>query len=464
MKELEIKPASSHPTASSLTTGWGRYPACTTVLRRPESSAALNECLKSLEFNSSLARGLGRSYGDAAVNPDGQTILMERMNRMLMFDESNGIVRCEPGVTIQDLIETFLPRGWFPAVVPGTKHVTVGGAIAGDIHGKNHHCDGTFCNSVRSFKLLCANGQLVDCSQENNTDLFWATAGGMGLTGLITEVEFALQKIPSSYIQSLTVKAKDLDEALAAFDRFEAGYQYSAAWIDCLSSNRSLGRSVLFFGNHAQLNDLTPQQKTAPFYLPVRADFEIMFDAPSHLLNKFSGRAFNEFYWMMHTNSQENKLVNCLGFFFPLDRLGSWNRLYGRKGFVQYQCVLPLLDGRESLIKLLQLLAQEKQDVFLAVLKRFGAEHGLLSFPKPGYTLTLDMPVTDSLFPFITRLNQVVCSSGGRVYLAKDAFLKPDEFRSMYPHYSQWLSIKNKIDPNNMFRSALSDRLNLGQK
>ncbi len=448
--------------AKKILSGWGRYPAHETVLKRPESLAALKECLTFPGIDSSLGRGVGRSYGDAAVNPGGQTILMERLNRMLAFNEKTGILCCEPGVTIEGLINTFLPRGWFPAVVPGTKFVTIGGAIASDIHGKNHHCDGTFCNSVKSFKLLCANKQVVDCSQEKNSDLYWATIGGMGLTGIITEVELALQKVPTSYIKSLTVKAKNLDETLAVFDRFEPDYQYSAAWIDCLSAKNSLGRSVLFFGNHAQMSDLTPQQKSAPFLLPKSCQYEVMFDSPSQVLNKFSIAAFNQFYWMMHAKQFEEKVVNCLRFFFPLDKLRSWNRLYGKNGFVQYQCVLPLLAGRESLITLLQLLTVEKREVFLAVLKRFGAEKGLLSFPTPGYTLTLDMPVRDDLLPFITRLNQIVCNSGGRVYLAKDAYLTPQDFRSMYPNYPKWLAIKNKIDPDNLFRSALSDRLQLG--
>jgi FAD/FMN-containing dehydrogenase len=448
--------------ARTTISGWGRYPKLETLLRRPDSLASLQDQLADSGTHSSIARGLGRSYGDTAVNPFGQTILMQGLNRILGFDETTGTLCCEAGVTLEQIIDRFLPRGWFLHVVPGTKYVTLGGAIANDIHGKNHYCDGTFCQAVKSFKLLCANGQIVNCSCADNSDIYWATIGGMGLTGVITQVELVLRRVPSAYINSFTVKAKDLDGTLAAFENFESDYQYTAAWIDCLGSNRSLGRSIIFFGNHAQMNDLPAQQRLSPFYLPINAQYEMTFDLPNRFLNRYSIATFNKLYWLMHQAKPEKSLVNCLKFFFPLDRLQSWNRLYGRKGFIQYQCVLPWAVGRESLLRILQLQADENQEVFLAVLKRLGDEHGFLSFPKKGYTLAIDLPVSDSLLPFIARLNQIVTESGGRVYLAKDAYMKPDEFRSMYPHYPQWRSIKNQIDPENLFRSALSDRLQLG--
>jgi FAD/FMN-containing dehydrogenase len=445
--------------------GWGRYPTVETVLERPESLSGLEQSLKLTQvLDKRLARGLGRAYGDAAVNGNGTTILMERLNRMLAFDAERGIVIVEPGVTIEEMINTFLPRGWFPLVVPGTKFVTVGGAIAADIHGKNHHREGSFVNCVRSFKLKIASGETVECSRTKNADLFWATFGGMGLTGFVTEAEIKLQRVTTAYIKTHTIRTNNLDETLACFDKLESQYQYSVAWIDCLAANKALGRSIVMFGNHAELEDLKRAQLKNPFKIMAKRSISVFLDLPQFVMNRLSIGAFNQLFWSSHFQKERRRLVSYNPYFFPLDVLSSWNRLYGKKGFVQYQCVVPLKAGQENLKKMLELSAKHGMSSFLAVLKRFGPEQGLLSFPKPGYTLTLDMPVKDGLFEFIDELNQLVMQCDGRVYLAKDSYLTPEHFRSMYPNYSKWLKVKRAVDPQNLFSSALSERLELASE
>jgi FAD/FMN-containing dehydrogenase len=419
----------------------------------------LNSYLYSVK--SALARGLGKSYGDAAVNPLGLTVLMERLNRILSFDNKQGVVQCEAGVTIADLIHTFLPQGWFPLVVPGTQDVTVGGAIASDIHGKNHHREGSFSQAVKGFSMLLANGDTVNCSREDNADLFWATIGGMGLTGFILDVELSLQKVSSAYINSCLLKGRDLEHTLRLFDQLEPKYQYSVAWLDCLAPAKELGRSILFFGNHAELKDLSTNEKASPFPTFSDGQLSVPFDMPSGLLNKTSISLFNQLYWSVHQQNENNRIIDCMKFFFPLDKLGSWNRFYGRKGFTQYQCVVNLAHGQEILTKILTLSAKHGMSSFLTVLKRFGPETGILSFPKAGYTLTLDLPISEGLLSFINSLNDLVIAGEGRVYLAKDAYLSPDYFKTMYPNYKKWQAIKSKFDPNQIFSSALSNRIGL---
>jgi decaprenylphospho-beta-D-ribofuranose 2-oxidase len=412
------------------------------------------------EFPSKLGRGLGRAYGDAAVNGHGATILTEKLNRLISFDDKSGIVCCEAGLTIADLIENFLPRGWFPMVVPGTKYVTIGGAIASDIHGKNHHREGSFVNALRSFTLLKANGQLVKCSSSEEPDLFWATVGGMGLTGMIVEVELKLQKVSTSYITCRSIRTHNLRETLRCFAELEHEFQYSVAWIDCLAAKEKLGRGIVMFGNHAEPDDLDQNKARNPLALAGTSALSVPFDLPSFVLNRYSIGTFNQLFWSAHVARDRKRLVPYEPYFFPLDRIKSWNRLYGKAGFVQYQCVVPP-SAESAIAKMLELSAQYGMSSFLAVLKRFGPEVGLLSFPRAGITLTLDMPVRGQLFELIARLNDLVLNSGGRVYLAKDAYLTAEHFRRMYPNYERWLAIKTQVDPQNVFRSALSERLKL---
>jgi len=455
LKQKEKEPA------KILLSGWGRYPAVETVLLKPENMEAFGECLTPLGSTTTIARGLGRSYGDAAINGRGATVSVERLNRILDVDYKTGHVVCEPGVTIEDLIVKFLPAGWFPLVVPGTKFVTVAGAIASDIHGKNHHRNGSFVNCVVSFQLITANGTSIVCSREENATLFWATVGGMGLTGFISQIEMKLERVESAYIKQKIVKTKDLDETLEAFERLEPGFQYSVAWIDCLAKKQKLGRGIVIFGNSAEMNDLEPKQYRSPFRVGNNFELNVDFDVPSFIMNRLSISAFNEVFYASHFGKESESIVPYNRFFFPLDRVHSWNRLYGKNGFVQYQCVVPFGGGRENLVKMLEISARYGQSSFLCVLKRLGPEQGLLSFPKPGYTITFDMPVKPGLFDLIKEFDALLLQSEGRVYLAKDSYLNAEQFRRMYPKWDLWMDIKEKIDPSGRLRSTLSDRLGL---
>jgi FAD/FMN-containing dehydrogenase len=451
---------SAPTTPKMLVGGWGRYPLIETALLRPESISGLEAAVADSNFHSKLGRGLGRAYGDAAVNGRGATILTEKLNRMLSFDSKGGILRCEAGVTIEDLIETFMPCGWFPLVVPGTKYVTVGGAIASDIHGKNHHREGSFVNALRSFTVLTASGELVNCSRALESDLFWATVGGMGLTGVIVDVELKLQKISTSYIKCRSIRTNSLAETLGCFSELEPEFQYSVAWIDCLASKKQLGRGIVMFGNHAELDDLETDKRKDPLLVARKRAITVPFDLPEFVLNRYSIGAFNQCFWSAHLEKDRERVLSYEPYFFPLDKIKSWNRLYGSNGFVQYQCVVPQTSDN-AIAKMLELSSQYGMASFLAVLKRFGPERGLLSFPKAGITLTLDMPVRGKLFEFIAKLNELVLESEGRVYLAKDAYLSAEHFRIMYPNYKRWLAIKSKVDPGYIFRSSLAERLQL---
>lgn len=442
--------------------GWGRTPAYATRVARPEQL----ERLAALVGGDApvIGRGLGRSYGDAAVNPAGVTVLIERLNRMLDFDPRTGVLRCEAGVSIQDLIEVFLPRGYLPPVTPGTKHVTMAGAIACDIHGKSHHKDGAFSRHVREFTLLTPDGALRCCSRTEHPELFWATVGGMGLTGFIVDVTLELRPVETSWISVDYERAPDLDAALARFEESDEKYQYSVAWIDCLSRGRRLGRSVLMRGNGARAADLPARLAGRPLEVHRPSRMRVPVDAPAFLLNPLSVATFNAFYYRRYPRNARARLTSYEPFFYPLDSIEHWNRLYGRRGFLQYQCVLPYAGGREGLIRILELIANERHASFLAVLKRFGTTppEQMLSFLQPGYTLAVDFPRGgESQDRLLARLDDIVIRSGGRVYLAKDARLSPEAFRAMYPRWKDWMDIRRRIDPERRFRSALSARLEL---
>jgi decaprenylphospho-beta-D-ribofuranose 2-oxidase len=444
-----------------LLSGWGRYPVVRSRAQRPEKLTALRAATAAAAGSTLLARGLGRAYGDAALTATGATILMERLNRMLAFDETTGVLRCEAGVTIREILETFVPRGWFPPVTPGTKFVTMGGALACDVHGKNHHRDGSFSNFVPRFTLLTPSGALVQCSPEETPDLFWATAGGMGLTGIIVELDLRLKPITSAYIVCDSVKARHLDETMEVFDRLEEGSQYSVAWVDTLASGRALGRGIVMLGNHALAAELDEPARARMQRAGVATHLRVPFDLPAGLLNRYTASAFNALYYERQPGKPIRRFIHYDRYFYPLDFLQDWNRLYGKRGFVQYQCVVPLDGGPQALRKILQLSSAEGRSSMLAVLKRLGPQEGLLAFPMRGWTLTLDFPVKPGLFAFLDRLDQVVVEAGGRVYLAKDARLNPATFAAMYPRHGRWQTVKSGIDPQGLFASALSTRLQM---
>jgi len=442
--------------------GWGRWPVIKTNLEQPNTIHSLHKIVEEFQGEKKLLpRGKGRSYGDAALNPEGCTLLMTGLNGVLDFDEQCGVLKCEAGLTLQQINEIFIPKGWFPMVTPGTQFVTIGGAVAFDVHGKNHHIDSSFCRYVNSLTLLTASGRSMLCSRTENSELFWATVGGMGLTGIITEVEFLLRRIETAYISSHTFKAKNLDEAFTLFDQYDSKYPYSVAWIDCLASGDSLGRSLVMFGDHAQSADLTTQQKKSPLIIPQKHRFTFPVDLPSGILNRFTVGLFNSLYYHKQLGKEHSSIIDWDSYFYPLDFLWDWNRLYGKKGFTQYQFVVPMDNSRAAISQVLEIISKKGWGSFLSVLKRLGQQDGLLSFPFPGYTLAIDMPIRPGLWELLNELDQVVMQYGGRVYLAKDVRLSPDTFRVMYPEFNKWLKVKHSIDPENLFSSALATRLKL---
>jgi decaprenylphospho-beta-D-ribofuranose 2-oxidase len=444
----------------ALLSGWGRYPLSESDIYRPDKIAEL-QAVVTADSTSLIARGAGRAYGDAALNDQNRVVDLTRLNRMLSFDAVSGLLRCEAGVTIAELIDVFLPRGFFPPVTPGTRFVTLGGSLAADVHGKNHHRDSSLASHVTSFDLMIASGDVLRCSREENSELFWATVGGMGLTGVILELEIRLRRVESAYLEGELIRASNIDGAIEAFERTEAQYGYSVAWIDCNSSKSALGRSILNLGNFATLDRLPQNLAQDPLRTMPKLSPLVPFDLPGLALNSMTVKAFNAVIYAFHRERAARAIFDWESFFYPLDSIRNWNRIYGKRGFVQYQCVWPLDESRAGLIEMLEAISRSKRASFVTVLKKFGAQDGLLSFPMPGYTLALDFRVTDGLLEFLDSLDAMVLKRGGRVYLAKDARMSPETFRAMYPNLGKWQAAKAVADPGNRFSSSLSRRLEM---
>ncbi|HVS83654.1 MAG TPA: FAD-binding oxidoreductase [Pyrinomonadaceae bacterium] len=437
--------------------GWGRYPKANALTITSDNP---DQVVRSAA-DSLIARGQGRSYGDAAMLSQGLVMLTASLSRHWSFDRAKGLLTAEAGTTLAEILNSSATVGWFPSVVPGTKYVSLGGAVAADIHGKNHHRDGSFGAHVRELEIILADGERARCSPESRPELFWATIGGMGLTGIITEVTFDLIPVESPYVIVRHSKAVDLNAALALCDSEATDDQYTVAWLDCAARPRTLGRGVFMSGHHASVNELPEKLRHAR--IRKHREHKLRSDFPGWLLNSFTVGAFNQMYYQLQGSRSAPFACDYESFFFPLDRIANWNRMYGKRGFVQYQCVLPLSEAEKGLELLLAELARSERSSYLAVLKRFGPQgNGLLSFPMEGYTLTMDFPVSDAaLFPFLDRLDRIVLEHEGRVYLAKDARLRPEVFSHMYPRLDEWLLFKSKIDPNNRFDSDLARRLGL---
>lgn len=436
-------------------TGWGLYPSGNATVTRPEKRAALTP-----PTQPQIARGLGRSYGDAAMLTDGHVVLMQRLNRFLEFDEAQGLLRVEAGVSLREILEVMIPRGWFLKVTPGTTFATVGGCIAADVHGKNHHRDGSFCMHVLELELMLADGSRLRCSPYLNPDFFWATAGGMGLTGVITEAVLQLQRIETTKLVVNHIAAANIAEAMDILSDPKQDAPYSVAWIDCLASGNKLGRSIVMNGRHATVDDLPVKERQNPLSVVPRKERSLPFHLPGFALNSWTVKAFNALYYKYQASSQQPFLTGYQEYFYPLDAIHHWNRLYGKKGFIQYQFVVPAATAKAALPLLLQELVKSQKSSFLAVLKRFGKQNpGFLSFPQEGFTLAVDIPVKQSLFPFLNQLDEWLLTFKGRVYLAKDARLNPQSFQAMYPRWKEWQAIKQQLDPHNLYVSDLSKRL-----
>lgn len=440
--------------------GWGRYHPQDCRVDRPRDAAGVAARLAGGDGRA-VARGNGRSYGDSALHPEG-TIDMRGMDRMLAFDAATGVLVAEAGVQLDAVIATFLPRGWFPWVTPGTRFVTLGGAIAADVHGKNHHIHGGFGNFVDWVDVMGADGRVTRCGPDENPDLFDATLGGMGLTGVILRCALRLRRVETGWIRQRTIATPGLDATLAAFEA-QGAATYSVAWIDCLARGGALGRSLLTLGEHAGAGDLAPGQPLQP---PARARLRMPLDAPGFALNRFSVRAFNRAYHARGAaaavRAGGSALVGWDSYFYPLDAIGDWNRMYGRRGFVQYQCVLPLDRSAPGLRQLLERISASGLGSFLAVLKRLGPQgRGRLSFPMEGYTLALDFPATAAALSLLRGLDAVTLAHGGRFYLAKDARLSPETLRRADPRTEDFHQMRRGAGLSARFASLQSERLML---
>lgn len=437
--------------------GWGRYPVADCALSAPRDAAALAALLA--EGAPLIARGNGRAYGDSALNRQ-RTVSMRHFDRMLDFDGETGVLTAEAGVLLGDVIAALLPRGWFPAVTPGTKFVTLGGMAAADVHGKNHHLDGGFANFVDWVEVMGADGRITRAARTENRDLFDWTLGGMGLTGVIVRLAMRLRRIETGWIRQRAIAAPDLGAAMAAFEA-GAGAPYSVAWIDCLSSGARLGRSVVMLGEHAPLDGLPTRFRRLPFGPPPRRGRTVPFNAPGIAFNRWTVSAFNSLYYRMGERRTGTAYVPWDSYFYPLDSVLGWNRIYGRRGFVQFQCVLPDEAAREGLTALLKTIAGAGQGSFLAVLKKMGADGGRFSFPMPGYTLALDFPVSDKVLRLMDELDRITLDHEGRFYLAKDARLSADTLHAADPRAGDFASMRRQTGAAGAFASLQSERLGL---
>lgn len=442
-------------------TGWGRFPRSQSRAYRPEKLADISRILKT-EPGACLARGMGRSYGDAALNRDGGVLLTERLNRFLEFDADTGKLTCEAGVRLDEVLEVCLPQGWFPPVTPGTKFVTLGGAVACDVHGKNHHHDGSLGRHLEWLELELADGTRIICSPGRESELFWATVGGLGLTGVILTLQLQLRKVDSAYLKVEWFRSRHLDETMGLMEQEDARFAHSVAWVDCMATGKNLGRSILIRGNHAGLDALPEKQRGAPLEVRNQQVAALPFEFPGFLLNPVTIRVLNGCYYRRFPSGRSRRVQHYDPFFYPLDTLGNWNLAYGKRGFVQYQCCFPSRTSAEAMRAILGRIAVAGLGSFLAVLKRFGSQEGTLSFPRPGYTLALDFPMKGRpVLNLLEELDDMVVRWGGRVYLAKDARLSRRQFERMYPDLSHWRKVRREADPQGRFVSDLARRLGL---
>lgn len=439
--------------------GWGRYPRHPSEVLRPASPAAVPQLMSSRA--GIVARGNGRAYGDAAIGEQASLVTLG-LDRIRAFDPGTGRILVEAGLLLADLLAIVVPRGFFPPVVPGTKFVTIGGMIASDVHGKNHHMDGSFGDHVESFTLALPDGSVITCSPTQNAELFFATIGGMGLTGTILEASFRLRPIETGWMRQQTTVASDLENAL---DALQAGNDatYSVAWIDCLAKGRSMGRSLIFAAEHAGMKDVDALRPGSKRFPPSRTGrLSVPAEFPAFALNRFSAAAFNELYFRAGAvKAGYPLLVSWDPYFFPLDGIGNWNRIYGRRGFLQYQCVIPTSRAKSALGSILDRISDSGAASFLAVLKQMGPGHGDMSFPLEGFTLALDLPVSDTVFPLLDELDRTVVEAGGRLYLAKDARQSPSTFEAGYSGLSRFRDLRRTIGAAGRISSRLSIRLGI---
>ncbi|MBM3675530.1 MAG: FAD-binding oxidoreductase [Actinobacteria bacterium] len=453
--------ASVQPGDDVLLSGWGGTAPSRARLTTPLNDADVGTLLDAAPERGAIARGLGRAYSDAAQNAGGMVLDMTAMAGVHAVHLGRGIVTVGAGTSLDALMRWLVPRGWFP-ITPGTRFVTVGGAIASDVHGKGHHADGTFGQHVRSLTLRTGGGEVLTLTPETTPERFWATVGGLGLTGVILDATFDLIPIETSLMSVDEERCRDLDDLMSRMVEGDERYRYSVAWIDCLARGASLGRGILGRGNHARLDQLPKERRRSPHRFDPKPVLVAPPFMPSGLVNTLSMRAFNEL-WFRKARHRHEGTLQSIGFFFhTLDMVEGWNRIYGVSGFVQYQFVVPD-DAQEAVRIAVERLSGAGTASFLAVLKRFGPQNpGMLSFPTSGWTLALDIPVGNPGLPqLLDRLDDIVLGAGGRVYLSKDSRTRPEHLAQMYPRLDEFREVRAKLDPNGVITSDLARRLAL---
>lgn len=422
---------------------WGRYPQVVQDAR--ELHWLDGKVVPADEERTMLPYGQGRSYGDGCLNDQGLLLTTGGLDRFISFDTDTGVLRAEAGTTLAQILEMAVPRGWFLPVSPGTKFVSLGGAVANDIHGKNHHQEGTFGRHVRCFELERSDGEVLLCSPEENSELFAATVAGLGLTGFIRWIEIQMKPVNSAYINMQSIKFGSLDEFFEISNASDENFEYTVAWLDCVSSGEKLGRGIFMRGNHAPHSEEENSEKKAGSFL--KGLLRVPIDAPSICLNRYTVAAFNTLYYGKQREKEVAVRTHYDPFFYPLDSILDWNRIYGKRGFLQFQCVVPQTNNNAAIREVIQIVVNSGKASFLAVMKEFGSisSPGMLSFPREGITVCLDFPfegeATISLF---RRLEQVVVQSGGALYPAKDACMTQESFQQFFP---RWKEFSSFIDP-----------------
>jgi FAD/FMN-containing dehydrogenase len=444
--DRDIRPAAS--VRDGTIAGWGRLGVTGREVR--------SENLERVTRGAVLSRGLGRSYGDSSLPPPGVSEVVSTVlaDRILDFDPSTGLLRAEAGTSLRALNRLFIRRGFFVPVTPGTQFVTLGGMVASDVHGKDHHSHGCFGEHVKALRMRVADGRIVTASEAENADLFRATIGGMGLTGHILEVTFPMRPIPSPWIRTESRRVGDIDAFLGALQDGAARWPYTVGWIDCLTRGKHMGRGMLMAGDWADPSD-------APRHFPEpRPAVTLPFDLPEWALGRLSVQAFNAALFAQHGPKVKERIQHWEDFFYPLDMIRDWNRMYGTRGLTQYQCVLPDSAGRDAARRVLEILTRHGGASFLCVIKDCGPEgKGMLSFPTAGISIALDIPVRDGTQALVDALNEQVLREGGRIYLTKDQFTRGEHFRAMETRLPAFLEVRRKWDPELRIRSAQSVRL-----
>jgi len=425
---------------------WGMYPK---IKNRHFSFKDLKELSSYMRDSFSyIPYGNGRSYGDACLNDC--ILYCKPYNFLLDFDTQNGIIHCQSGVLLAEIIKITIPRGWFLKITPGTKYITVGGAIASDVHGKNHHIDGCFSESLLEFRLMLPSGEVIQCKKGD--ELFHATCGGMGLTGVIIAARIQLKKIKSKNIRRIIIKTKNLTETFECFEKY-ASSTYSVAWVDCLTKGKNIGRSIFTIGEFIEDGDLNYKEKKK---------LNIPFTFPGFILNRFTVKAFNYFYYHKFQNDIFEEIVDIDNFFYPLDSINYWNRIYGKNGFLQYHLVIPRKEGYTGIEEILWKVARYEGGCFLGVLKFYGKENNnLLSFPLEGYGLALDFKINKGVFELLNELDKIVVKYGGRIYLAKDARMSRETFEAGYHNFQKFKEVRKKYELYKKFQSLQSRRLEI---